>query len=89
MKPELKDLFKELLTKAADKWGNIGILLGIELGRQDAIKATENQPQNRLREMLKIWLNRVTPPSSWSAIAETIDLLGDQKFADHLRTKYP
>ena len=88
VKPELKDLIKELLTKASDKWENIGILLGVEPGRLDAIKAAENLPQNCLREMLKIWLNRVSPPPSWTAIAETIDLLGDQKLADHIRTKY-
>ena len=87
-KPELKDLIKELLTKSSDKWENIGILLGIEPGRLDAIKVAENQPQNCLREMLKIWLRSVSPPPSWAAIAEAIDLLGDEKLADHLRTKY-
>ena len=88
VKAELKDLIKELLTKASDKWENMGILLGIEPGRLDAIKAAENQPQNCLHEILKIWLNRVTPPPSWSSITEAIDLLGDQKLADRLRTKY-
>ena len=88
MKPELKDLVKELLTKASDKWENIGVLLGIETGILDAIKAAENLPQNCLREMLKIWLKTVSPPPSWTAIAEAIDLLGDQNLADHLKTKY-
>ena len=88
VKPELKDLIKELLTKASDKWENIGILLGIEPGVLDAIKVAENQPQNCLREMLKTWLKRVSPPPSWAAIAEAIDLLGDQSLADHLRIKY-
>ena len=88
VKPELKDLIKELLTKASDKWENIGILLGIEPGRLDTIKVAENVPQNCLREMLKIWLKRVSPPPLWSAIADAIDLLGDQNLADHLRTKY-
>ena len=88
MKPELKDLIKELLTKASDKWENIGILLGIESGVLDTIKVAENLPQNCLREMFKIWLNRVSPPPSWAAIAEAIDLLGDQSLADHLKIKY-
>ena len=88
MKPELKDLIKELLTKASDKWENIGILLGIEPGRLNGIKASENLSQNCLREMLKIWLNRVSPPPSWAAIADAVELLGDQRLANHLRTKY-
>ena len=88
VKPELKDLVTELLSTVSDKWENIGILLGIEPGRLDAIKAAESLPQNCLREMLKIWLKRVSPPPSWAAIADAIDLLGDQKFADLLRTKY-
>ena len=89
VKPELKDLIKELYTKAADKWEDIGILLGIEPGRLDAIKTAENHTaQSCLREMLKIWLKRVYPPPSWAAITDTVELLGDQSLADHLRTKY-
>ena len=87
--PELKDLIKELYARASDKWEDIGILLGIESGKLDAIKAAESRvPQSCLREMLKTWLKRVSPPPSWAAIAEAIDLLGDQNLADYLRTKY-
>ena len=89
VKPELKDLMKELYTTASDKWEDIGIFLGIEPSRLDAIKTAENQvPQSCLREMLKIWLKRVSPPPSWSAIVEAIELLRDQRLADHLRTNY-
>ena len=88
-KPELKDLVKELYSTSSDKWEDIGILLGIEPGRLNAIKTAENHTaQSCLREMLKIWLNRVSPPPSWSAIAEAIELLGDQTLANHLRTNY-
>ena len=88
-KLELKDLAKELYSMVSDKWEDIGILLGIEPGILVAIKTAENQvPQSCLREMLKIWLKRVPPPPSWSAIADAIDLLGDQNLAEHLRTKY-
>ena len=89
VKPELKDLLKELYAKVSDKWEDIGILLGIEPGRLDAIKTAENHTaQSCLREMLKIWLKRVSPPPSWAAITEAVELLGDQSLADHLRTKY-
>ena len=89
MKPELRDLVKELYSTASDKWEDIGILIGIEPNVLDSIKKTENHTaQSCLREMLKIWLKRVTPSPSWSAIAEAIELLGDQNLAGHLRTKY-
>lgn len=88
IKPELKDLAKELYSTVSDRWEDIGILLGIESGRLNAIKTAEKLPQSCLREMLKIWLNRVSPPPSWSAIADAIDLLGDQNLADCLRTTY-
>ena len=89
IRPELKDLAKELYSTVSDKWEDIGILLGIEPGRLNAIKTAENHTaQSCLREMLKIWLKRVFPPPSWTAIAEAVEVLGDQSLADHLRTKY-
>ena len=87
VKPELKDLLKELYTKASE-WINIGVLLDIDPGRLDNIKADNHTVQNCLREMLRIWLTRLSPPPSWAAIAEAIEVLGDQKLADQLRTKY-
>ena len=86
--PTLRDLMKELYTKAADKWEDVGILLGIKPGSLNAIKIEEKVPMSCLREMLKIWLNRVSPPPSWAAIAEAVDMLGDHNLADSLRAKY-
>ena len=89
MQPEMKDLARELYNTILDRWEDIGILLGIEPGILDAIKTAENQaPQRCLREMLKLWLKRISPPPSWAAIADAVELLGDQSLADHLRTKY-
>ena len=88
VKPELKDLLKELYNKASE-WINIGVFLGVDTGRLNAIRIAENHiPQNCLREMLMIWLMRVSPPPSWAAIADAIEVLGDQNLADQLRTKY-
>ena len=89
VKPELKYLLRELYTKVADKWEDIGIFLGIETGTLDAIKTAENsKPQHCLREMLKLWLSRVSPPPSWAAIADVIEELGEESLAHQLRTKY-
>ena len=88
-KPEMKDLVKELYSKASDMWEDIGILLGIKDGQLKQIR-TDNANDSRscLREMLRIWLSRVDPPPSWSAIAEAVEFLGDENLATHLRSKY-
>ena len=88
MKPTLQNLLKELCSTASE-WENIGILLGINSSTLDTIKATENsRSQSCLREMLKIWIKRVDPPPSWSAIAEAVEFVGDEDLASQLRTKY-
>ena len=87
MKPELKDLLKELYTKASE-WINIGVFLGIDPGKLDNIKAENHTVQDCLREMLRIWLKGISSPPSWATIADAVELLGDQNLADQLRTKY-
>lgn len=88
VKPTLQDLLKELYSIASE-WENIGVFLGIDSSMLDIIKATENsKSQSCLREMLKVWIKRVNPPCSWSAIAEAVEFLGDEHLADQLRTKY-
>ena len=88
-KPELSTVFKELL-KVSCKWENIGILLEIEADSLESVKAAENtgNTQNCLREMLKIWLKKINPPPSWSAIIDALYRLGDEQLAHDLRSKY-
>ena len=53
-KPKIGDLLKELYTKAASKWEDIGLVLEIEPESLESLKTAENStPQSRLREMLK------------------------------------
>ena len=80
---------KELYTKAADKWEDIGVLIRISDGQLKQIR-TDNASNSRscLREMLRTWLSRVDPPPSWSAIIEALEDLGDEGLAAHLRSKY-
>ena len=88
MKPKLQDLLKELY-RSASGWENIGILLGIDSKTLDSIKATEKSTsENCLREMLKVWIKKVSPPPSWSAIAEALEVVGDEHLASQIRTKY-
>ena len=80
---------KELYTKVADKWEDIGVLLGIKDGQLKAIKSNDGRDSTScLREMLRTWLSRVDPPPSWSAIAEAVEFLGYENFASHLRSEY-
>ena len=89
VKPKLKDILTELYTKAASKWKDIGILLGIDSRELDALKAMESHfPQSCLRGMFEIYLKRINPLPSWSAIAEALELLGDEELATQLRSRY-
>lgn len=86
---ELKDLLKELYTKAADKWEDIGILIGVDSRTLDALKATHKDAcQSCLREMLKVWLKITQPPPTWSTIVEALTHLGDEQLAIYLKQKY-
>ena len=87
--PKLKDLQKELYSKVADKWEDIGIQLDIEEGYLKQIKSDyAGDSKACLREMLRVWLSRVAPPPSWSAMAAALDTLGHEDIATHLRSNY-
>ena len=88
-KPTLQLLLKELYTKCANMWEDIGILLGIDDGVLLQLK--KDNPSDCkacLREMLRVLLKRVNPPPTWSAIAEALDDLGVEDLAHLLRSKY-
>ena len=87
-KPKIKDLMKELKVAASD-WEDVGIELELEDSYLKQIKS-DNSGDCKvcLREMLRMWLSRVDPPPSWSAIVEALDNLGHEDIAHHIRTKY-
>ena len=88
VKPKLKDLLKELNSAASD-WENIGIQLDVEDSDLKQVKADNSGDSKAcLREMLRMWLSRVDPPPSWSAIVEALDNLGHQDIAQRISTKY-
>ena len=87
-KPRLKDLLRELRV-AASVWEDIGILLGIDDGQLKQIESDNaSDIKACLREMLRVWLSRVDPPPSWSAIVEALKLLGEESLAAQLTGKY-
>ena len=89
-KPELRDILKELYsTKAADKWEDIGIMLGIKTSDLDTIKSARNQTsQSCLREMLKLYMQKDSPPPSWTAIVEALEFVGEESLAVQVKAKY-
>ena len=86
--PQFRVLLRELHS-IANEWENIGILLDIKDGQLEQIKM-DNAGDSKacLREMLRVWLSRVAPPPSWSAMADALDTLGHQDIATHLRSSY-
>ena len=88
-KPKLKDLQRELYSRVANDWEDIGIQLDIEEGQLKQIKSDNaGECKKCLREMLRIWLSRVDPPPSWSDIAEALETLEYKDIATYLRTEY-
>jgi len=78
-----------LYHKVADKWKTIGHYLEIPRGKLAAI--TENyrgDPHKCLVDMLEIWLERVHPPPTWTAIIEAVEFLGEGQLGKELREKY-
>ena len=86
-KPTIKLLIRELQCKAAD-WENLGIQLDINDGELQLIKSNNvGDNGSCLREMLRQWLKQTTA-TSWNAIIEVVEYLGDKELAEKLRIKY-
>ena len=80
---------KALYHTVADKWEHIGIYLDFSMSTLESISAKhQRDPHNCLVEMLKMWLRRLDPPATWSAIIEAIEFLGDEQCGRELRQQY-
>lgn len=86
----LDGLMKNLQkTNALSKWQSFGVMLEIELSYLDAIAAKYHQePENCLMRVLKLWLNRIDPPPSWSMLEHVLQFLGEEKLAFELKEKH-
>ena len=87
--PQLKDLMDVLYHKVADKWKMIGVLLEVPKGKLASIaEKCQRDPHSCLVEMLETWLQRVHPPTTWSAIIEAVEFLGEEQLGKELQKKY-
>ena len=48
----------------------------------------QHDPHKCLLGMLEVWLKRVDPPPTWSAIIEAVEFLGEEHLARELKEKY-
>ena len=85
----MKDLMDALYHTVADKWELIGIYLHLPMATMKAI-TTEHQrdPHKCLIGMLEVWLKRMHPPPTWSAVVEAVEFLGEEQLGRELREKY-
>lgn len=86
-KPDMKDLMDALYNEKAAQWKAIGFLLKIT-NLSNIETKHHSDPQSCLLEMLEVWLKRVDPPPTWSAIIEAVEFLKDEKLGRELREKY-
>ena len=90
---EIKDLkrVREAIWKARTEWMDIGIEQNIIKTDLDAIKVAEGgNPKHCLTEMLTLWLKRVDPPPTWSALVIALKrpTTGFQQLAEEIEEIY-
>jgi hypothetical protein len=86
--PQLNVLLQEL-SEVASQWVVIGTLLGIQELTLTRIKLDNPfDCMACLRDMLKVWLHCVHPPPSWRAVIEALRMVGHERIAGRLETKY-
>ena len=79
-KPELKDVFQELLPLAV-YWNTIGTLLGLPQHILEKTKTDADTTYDRLQKMLAEWLKQVESPT-WKALADVVEKIDKAKAKD-------
>ena len=82
-RPKLSKAFRKLLPISRE-WKNIGTLLELSSGILDGIAADEADMNSRLRAMLTEWLKEVSPPPTWTQLADVVEPF-DKAKAEELR----
>ena len=79
-----------LLQGVAHKWKLIGVYLRVRSPRLDDIEVEYADPQTRLMETIKSWLQGNTYEDSWqrptwSQLAEAVDQVNNKAIAQNIR----
>ena len=87
--PPTNELVLRKLIKVASMWELIGTLLKIDEGELSTIKADRsNQSRLCTKDMIGKWLSKVDPSPSWTALANALDLLGEEKLAKEINEEF-
>ena len=89
-KKNLQEIFSDIFD-TAPKWYNLGLALGLVSDELDKIKVLHREnPNECLREMLKVWLSRHSPRSTRKALVSALreKTVGEDAFADELEQNY-
>ena len=84
-KPELKDLFRQLYSLAA-QWKSIGTMLGVQANVLKAIKTDEVDVHDCLQAVLSEYLKQVDPSPTWKDVIDAVDATDPNK-AKEMETK--
>jgi len=74
------------------KWYNLGLELGLRPPTLDSIDAKYNSdPSQCFRQVLKEWLNGVSPPPTWRAMVNALKspTVAQYKLAEQIHTELP
>ncbi len=83
----IRNIFIELKLLAS-RWHEIGILLDMEPGKLNIIKADNpGDAVGCLRHMIEEWLNSINPRPTWEELVEAIKDINERKSED-IRLKY-
>ena len=72
------------LSSLRTKWNILGVFLGIEYNLLEEVRADNGTSDDRMRSMVKVWLQRTTPPSTWQALADAVEYV-NPKQAEKIR----
>ena len=85
---DLGRVLVEVLDVSA-QWYNLGLQLNVRTGTLNKIRTQFPDPNDQLREMLKVWLNTSDNPT-WKTLIDGLRsrIVGARQLAGDLETKY-
>ena len=80
----------EELNNVSSKWYDVGMYLGVSVGRLDVIKKQYSDLSDCFRETIKTWLQTCVPPPTWINIVEMLRTrtVNETRLAVELECKY-
>ena len=61
------------------KWKTLGIFLYVDHSSLEAVRAENDSCDDRVSELVALWLRQITPPPTWKALADAVEHLDPSK----------